>query len=103
MGVDARHITTEFGSGAKDPEWLPRVAEAGWAVVTVDKLRKERRVLSESPVTIVFVAETVLHCRNAVGQAAFFFTHYDKLVETVLSAPTGTHFRMRNSGKIEKL
>ena len=36
------HLTNYFRPGELDPDWIPKVAEAGWIILTADRGKKGR-------------------------------------------------------------
>lgn len=41
--VEIGHINALFGAGAKDPEWIPKVVEGAWIVISEDRGKNSSR------------------------------------------------------------
>ncbi len=106
LGVDALHLRDVFPTNAKDTEWIPRVGQEGWVLVTADKNilrnRAERDALREHRLTTLVLKETILH-KGMWEQTEWFIKHWQEIGKDALRLNQGTCVIVRENGKFDKL
>lgn len=106
LGVTAIHLQERFSADTADIDWIPKVAEAGWIVVTGDgRMRKnpvERKALEEAGLVIVIVWKEYLN-KDKWHQTWWITKHWQEIQKRASKARPRTSLYVKSSGKIERL
>jgi hypothetical protein len=95
------HVIRRFGAGTPDEEWIPRLAEDGWVVITADagKNRSSGRklpdVCKEFRITHVIIAPG-LHKRNNFCKQRAIVDNWERLLAAA-EAPRGSRYSLKLS------
>jgi hypothetical protein len=96
LGVSVWHVSCIYGSGAREVDFLPDIAERGWVFITVDRHIRtrdaERLVLSSAGVTAVIMQDKFPHL-GFRGMALWFLGHWEDIEKEVESSRPGTCFK----------
>ena len=106
LELDVRHVNDVYGSGAKDPDFLPDIGEKGWVLITCDQHIRTRPIEVEAyrqnGVRAIIMGEGFGNQRF-FAQARWFFLHWEKIEEATKDCRPGSCFAGRPSGGIEPL
>lgn len=103
------HLTSYFIPGTKDPDWIPKVKNEGWIILTQDRGKKGRdklpKICAHYKITHIILSKSVLHLKQSPKANAIIAVW--EQIKNCNSAPAGTRFRLRlnHAGKpiIEKV
>ena len=91
------HLTNYFIHGTKDPDWIPKVKDQGWIILTQDKGKKGRHKLpticAHYKITHIIMSSSVSQLKQHQKANAIIGV-WDKIKGCAI-APKGTRFRLR--------
>jgi predicted nuclease of predicted toxin-antitoxin system len=104
--VDAIHLREKFATGTDDVEWIPKVAEQGWILVTGDhkiaRRREEKRVFQEARLITFFLSKTYNN-KSRLVRIRWIINQWEKIETEASGASPGDCFEVPFKGKIKKL
>lgn len=91
------HLTKYFLPGTKDEDWIPRIKNEGWVVLTQDKGRKGRHKLPKIcalyKITHIVLSKAVAH-QKQYQKANTIIGAWEQIKECA-NATAGTRFRLK--------
>jgi hypothetical protein len=96
-------VVEQFGSGAKDQEWIPLVAKDGWVVLSNDRAKrcggaKLPIVCAEHGVTHILLSKS-MHGMKQFYKAAAVLHMWDAITEVHTASPGSRFFIRLHLGK----
>ena len=106
LEFDVRAVSEEFGAEAKDPEFLPKVKERSWILVTGDRRMRRRGspealALAKARVTALFL-DSFWDGMTLRQQAAWMVVYWEKVDDAVRGLQPGTQVKVRRRGGLER-
>lgn len=106
MEEDVTCLAEHFPRDSKDEVWIPRVAEWGWVIITIDHKiltrPAERAALESSKATAFFLAKNFLSLK-LMEQGEQILKLFPKIAAVAAKAPPGALYRVQQNGKVEKI
>jgi len=106
LKVDACHLQDEFPADTPDVQWIPRVGENGWVLVTGDRgiSRKpaERLALERANIIAVFMAKGFVH-KPIFDLVSSFIKWWPEIERNVNHVKAGTSLHVTINGRVELL
>lgn len=103
LGVEVKVLREEFPDSVKDVEYLPRLRDTGWILITADKhiltRRAEAKALKESSVTALFFG-AYWSKMNTWDQATWLMRHWPKIEAFVANHDPGTIAGVQQNGSV---
>ena len=104
--VDARHLRELFHRGTDDTEWLPKIAEWGWILVTGDhriRTRKAERPIFQKAGLVTFFVAREYNNKQALTRIRWILNQWEKIEAETARAEPGDCFLVPMKGKLKKL
>jgi hypothetical protein len=100
---EVAHVLDFYEPGTPDPEWLPRLAEEGWIVITADRAKRSGGpklpfLCAQLGITHVLLSGRI-HKQPQFEKAVCVASVWDEIVAAT-AAPKGSRFILRLSGGV---
>jgi len=103
---EIRHILEFQEEGLRDEEWIPRMAGAGWTVVTADRGKggirggeKLPRICAKLGVTHILLGPSI-HSQKSADKILSILAVWPQIIDIARNKP-GTRWRISTTGKGE--
>lgn len=106
LGQDVDAMRDVYGEDAKDPDWIPAAAKAGYVVITVDRrmqrVQSECKALKDSKLTVLFIRPFFSKLKMW-PKAVWMISKWDRIAGYAVSAKKGTTAEVQLNGSCSEI